>query len=217
MALAKVERELRQRLDALGPAPRAELLHVLMLPDLERADRIGEFWGTSHWLQRPITLSDTGGMSVIPPWGREEGLQWRRAHPWLMGFYSGMAAAGVAAVTAILGGSTPEQVLAVYVVTGLLAWPLMTLTFVRRWGERPEAEARAAMAARRPYSQASDRGLIFSIWFVGLVQIPAVYSLVAGKGNAVVTIVVIGGGVWLVVSSWKELERRKRERETGQR
>ena len=32
-------------LDALGPAPRAELLHVLMLPDLERADRIGEFWG----------------------------------------------------------------------------------------------------------------------------------------------------------------------------
>ena len=29
---------------ALGPAPRAELLHVLMLPDFERADRIGEFW-----------------------------------------------------------------------------------------------------------------------------------------------------------------------------
>ena len=33
------------RLDTLGPAPRAELLHVLMLPDFERADRIGEFWG----------------------------------------------------------------------------------------------------------------------------------------------------------------------------
>jgi hypothetical protein len=28
-----------------GSAPRAELLHVLMLPDFERADRIGEFWG----------------------------------------------------------------------------------------------------------------------------------------------------------------------------
>jgi hypothetical protein len=27
------------------PARRAELLHVLMLPDFERADRIGEFWG----------------------------------------------------------------------------------------------------------------------------------------------------------------------------
>jgi len=41
----QLERRLKARLDALGPAPRAELLHVLMLPDFERADRIGEFWG----------------------------------------------------------------------------------------------------------------------------------------------------------------------------
>jgi hypothetical protein len=40
----ELEHQLRERLDALGPAPRAELLHVLMLPDFERADRIGEFW-----------------------------------------------------------------------------------------------------------------------------------------------------------------------------
>ena len=39
----ELERRLQERLDALGPAPRAELLHV-MLPDFERADRIGEFW-----------------------------------------------------------------------------------------------------------------------------------------------------------------------------
>ena len=45
MTLDEMEEGLRSRLDALGPAPRAELLHVLMLPDLERADRIGEFWG----------------------------------------------------------------------------------------------------------------------------------------------------------------------------
>jgi hypothetical protein len=37
--------QLRERLDVLGPAPRTELLHVLMLPDFDRADRIGEFWG----------------------------------------------------------------------------------------------------------------------------------------------------------------------------
>jgi hypothetical protein len=36
----ELDRRLRERLDALGPAPRAELLHVLMLPDLERAERI---------------------------------------------------------------------------------------------------------------------------------------------------------------------------------
>jgi hypothetical protein len=43
--LGHVERRLGERLDALGPAPRAELLHVLMLPDFERADLIREFWG----------------------------------------------------------------------------------------------------------------------------------------------------------------------------
>ena len=37
----ELERRLRQRLDALGPARRAELLHVLMLPRLRtrRPDR----------------------------------------------------------------------------------------------------------------------------------------------------------------------------------
>ena len=41
----ELDKQLQERLDALGPAPRAELLHVLMLPDFERADRIGELWG----------------------------------------------------------------------------------------------------------------------------------------------------------------------------
>jgi len=44
MRADELERRLRERLDALGAAPRAELLHVLMLPDFKRADRIGEFW-----------------------------------------------------------------------------------------------------------------------------------------------------------------------------
>jgi hypothetical protein len=43
-SLPEIERRLREGLDALGPARRAEPLHVLMLPDFERADRIGEFW-----------------------------------------------------------------------------------------------------------------------------------------------------------------------------
>jgi hypothetical protein len=42
------EKHLQERLDALGPAPRAELLHVPMLPDFDRADRVGEFWGFSE-------------------------------------------------------------------------------------------------------------------------------------------------------------------------
>ena len=39
-----METALRERLRALPPAARAELLYVLRLPDLDRADRIGEFW-----------------------------------------------------------------------------------------------------------------------------------------------------------------------------
>ena len=44
----ELKKQRQERLDALRPAPRAELLHVLMLPDFERADRIGEFWGYSE-------------------------------------------------------------------------------------------------------------------------------------------------------------------------
>ena len=36
----ELERRLQQSLDAMPRAARAELLHVLMLPDLERADRL---------------------------------------------------------------------------------------------------------------------------------------------------------------------------------
>jgi hypothetical protein len=43
--LEDLEQLLRERLDALGPAPRAELLHVLTVPDYDRAGRIGEFFG----------------------------------------------------------------------------------------------------------------------------------------------------------------------------
>lgn len=43
-----LERRLRARLDALGPAPRADILHVLRFPDFDRAERIGEFWGSGN-------------------------------------------------------------------------------------------------------------------------------------------------------------------------
>jgi hypothetical protein len=36
---------LRARLEAFPPAARSELRHVLRLPDFDRADAIGTFWG----------------------------------------------------------------------------------------------------------------------------------------------------------------------------
>jgi hypothetical protein len=57
-----LERRLRKRLDALRPAPRAELLHVLMLPDLGRAEPLG------HDVRKAIlTECDTSSMFNIGP------------------------------------------------------------------------------------------------------------------------------------------------------
>ena len=41
----ELERRISARQDALGPAPRAELLHVLTLPDFERVGAIQSYWG----------------------------------------------------------------------------------------------------------------------------------------------------------------------------
>ena len=45
MTFEDMEHELRRRLMVLPPAARAELIHVLRLPDLDRVERIGESWG----------------------------------------------------------------------------------------------------------------------------------------------------------------------------
>jgi hypothetical protein len=73
------ERRLRERLDALGPAPRAELLHVLMLPDLEHAvvgvtdqaakadymiDRGTDSWPPTDCRGQPVGTY----ASPVPPW-----------------------------------------------------------------------------------------------------------------------------------------------------
>jgi hypothetical protein len=44
VSLEDIERTLRDRFNALGPPVRAELLRTLMLPDYDRARRIGDFW-----------------------------------------------------------------------------------------------------------------------------------------------------------------------------
>jgi hypothetical protein len=50
----ELERRLRERLDALGPMGRHALLKVLLMPDAERADIIGQIWSD----QRSRTLAN---------------------------------------------------------------------------------------------------------------------------------------------------------------
>ena len=61
MTLDEVKAGLRARLEVLPPAARAELLHVLMLPDFGRADRIGEFWDRPETRTFGELLIDLGG------------------------------------------------------------------------------------------------------------------------------------------------------------
>jgi hypothetical protein len=46
-------RQRRFRPERPRSAPLPELLHVLMLPHFERADRIGEFWGYQRVAHSP--------------------------------------------------------------------------------------------------------------------------------------------------------------------
>jgi hypothetical protein len=45
VTFAEMESALRERLEALPLTARAKLIHVLRLPDFDRADAIGTFWG----------------------------------------------------------------------------------------------------------------------------------------------------------------------------
>jgi hypothetical protein len=62
MGFEDAELQLSDRLDAIGPASRAVLLHVLMLPDHARATRIGEFFGdprTQSFAQLLVDLEES--------------------------------------------------------------------------------------------------------------------------------------------------------------
>jgi hypothetical protein len=62
----ELERRLQDRLDALGPAPRAELLHVLMLPDFEQA-AVSDRANPERGLSRIDGGQETAGASLGPP------------------------------------------------------------------------------------------------------------------------------------------------------
>ena len=63
----ELKKQRQERLEALGPAPRAELLHIPMLPDFERADRIGEFWSYSESRAFAELLIDCGKDRTLRP------------------------------------------------------------------------------------------------------------------------------------------------------
>jgi len=84
----ELERRIRARLDALRPAPRAELLHVLRLPVFDRADAIGTSWGYPESRAFAELLIDCEEDRILRPHRRDppEGLLTAEApHPHALG------------------------------------------------------------------------------------------------------------------------------------
>jgi len=71
----EMEQALHQRLEALPPAARAELIHVLRLPDLDRVERIGRVLGeprTRTFGELLIDLEEEPAAKAVI-WGLLEG------------------------------------------------------------------------------------------------------------------------------------------------
>jgi hypothetical protein len=65
----EMEQAFRQRLQALPSGARAELIHVLRLPDFDRADRIGEFCSypqSRSFGESLIDLEEDGSALALP-------------------------------------------------------------------------------------------------------------------------------------------------------
>lgn len=79
MDLEDQERLLRAKLDAMGPRPREEVLRVLMLPDYDRASRIGDFYAdprTKTFAELLMDLEESpGSRSVVLGLLQEEELR----------------------------------------------------------------------------------------------------------------------------------------------
>jgi hypothetical protein len=73
----EIEAALRARLEALPPAASTDLIHVLCLPNLDRAERIGTYWRhpqTRTFGELPIGLEeDKAARAVVFALLREMG------------------------------------------------------------------------------------------------------------------------------------------------
>jgi hypothetical protein len=82
--IPELEQLLTERLDAFPPAARAELLHVLMLPDFDRAGRIDDFWmnpRTRSFAELLIDLEeDRAARAVVVGMLREDARRGGKGH-----------------------------------------------------------------------------------------------------------------------------------------
>jgi hypothetical protein len=122
-------------------------------------------------------------MNLVPPWSLAKRQEWARAHPWVAAcYFATLMSVFLGFALPVLTGSPASVRFKVFVA--VVAWPVMAILFPValdcRWGERPDAEASPPPSARRMWSRASDRFLLWWMWLGVVATVGWVVELVTG-------------------------------------
>jgi hypothetical protein len=153
-------------------------------------------------------------MDLVPPWSFAKRQEWARAHPWVVAcYFATLTSVFTGFVLPVLMGS-PASV-RFKVLVGLVTWPVTAMLLVvglkRRWGERPDAEASPPPSARRIWSRASDRFLLWWMWFGVAATVVSALELVTGADRSWAPALAVAFGSWWVTTTWGERRRRRSE------
>jgi hypothetical protein len=151
-------------------------------------------------------------MNLVPPWSLAKRQEWARAHPWVAAcYFATLMSVFLGFALPVLTGSPASMRFKVFVA--VVAWPVMAILFPvaldRRWGERPDAEASPPPSARRMWSRASDRFLLWWMWLGVVATVGWVVELVTGTYRSWRTVLVIPCGIWFATTTWAERRRRR--------
>ena len=123
-----------------------------------------------------------------------------------MGFYIALVLSLLSTVYAIsVAGMQGARVAA---IAGLLTWPHFAVGIKHRSGERPDAKDHPLPTFRRPWSRASDRWLIWTMWTSAAGTICIFFFFFAGMLGLALALLALVAGVDVVVTTWMERKRR---------
>jgi hypothetical protein len=153
-------------------------------------------------------------MDLVPPWSFAKRQEWARAHPWVVAcYFATLTSVFTGFVLPVLMGS-PASVRFKGLVA-LVTWPVAAmLLFVglkRQWGVRPDAEAQPPPSARRMWSRASDRFLLWWMWLGVAATVVWAVELVTGADLSWPMVLGVLCGIWLATTTWAERRRRRSE------
>jgi hypothetical protein len=150
-------------------------------------------------------------MDLVPPLSFAKRQEWTRAHPWVAACYFATLMSVFTGFVLPVLIESPASV-RFKVLVGLVTWPVAAMLLVvglkRRWGERPDPEASPPPSARRMWSRASDRFLLWWMWFGVAAAVVSAVELVTGADRSWALVLAGACGIWGATTMWAERRRR---------